>query len=333
MKKILLLVSTIAATGLLAQPTLTFPFSNDLLESEPTFNVGDAVEPGPDGENQVWDFSSGSFPEVQMTTFDLPENTPFALAYPNSDLVGIADATGGNTYIFYNFESDGVYTAGLEVIGFVSQVYSNPRRDLSTPMTFGDSYTDLAEFTTESFGFETEGVSEYELEVDGYGTLITPDATYQNVLRIHTVETTELTFDVGIGEPIVSETILDSYGWVIDGYPVPIFLTFQQSTDGISDGGNARYLSGVPLLTSDYNSLKGVSIYPVPAVDFVNLNMGDNQTVTATIRIFDIRGAVIKEFTQRMAQVTRFDVSDLPSGFYSINIQTEEGIATKHFMK
>ncbi len=333
MKNLLLLIGTIAATGLLAQPTLTFPFSNDLLQSEPTFNVGDAVDPGPNGENQTWDFSTGSFPDVQMTTFDLPANTPFALAYPNSDLVGIAEATGGNTYIFYNFESDGVYTAGLEVISFVSQVYSNPRRDLSSPMTYDDSYTDIAEFTTESFGFETEGVSEYVLEVDGYGTLITPDATYQNVLRIHTVETTELTFDVGLGEPFVTETVLDSYGWVIDGYPVPIFLTFQQTTDGIPDGGNARYLSGVPLLTSDYNTLKGVSLYPVPATDFVNIDMGDNQIGTSTIRIYDIRGVVIKEFTQGMAQVTRFDVSDLQSGFYSINIQTEEGMATNHFMK
>ncbi|MFT6997252.1 MAG: hypothetical protein ACJAQ4_001003 [Cryomorphaceae bacterium] len=79
--------------------------------------------------------------------------------------------------------------------------------------------------------------------------------------------------------------------------------------------------------------MKGVSLYPVPAVDFVNLDLGDNQTSSATIRIFDIRGVVVKEFTQGVAKVTRFDVSDLSSGFYSISIQTKEGMATKHFTK
>jgi hypothetical protein len=333
MKTMLLLVGIIAANGLLAQPTLTFQFSDDLLQSAPIFNAGDAVDPGSSGENQVWDFSNGSFPLVQMTTFDVPANTPFALAYPNSDLVLIAEDAGGTNYIFYNFESDGVYTVGLETIGFVSQVYSNPRRDLSSPMQYEDSYTDMAEYTTESFGFETVGVSEYELEVDGYGTLITPYATYQNALRIHMVETTELTIDPGKIEPFVIEVILDSHGWVIDGYPIPIFLTFEQSVDGVPEGGNARYLSGISLDTEDFNTLIGVSLYPVPAVDFVNLDIGDNQTGAATVRIFDVRGKLIKEFTRGMAKVTRFDISDLRSGFYSINIQTEEGMATKHFTK
>jgi hypothetical protein len=329
----LLLIGTIAATGLLAQPTLTFPFSDDLLESAPTFNSGSSVEPGPAGANQVWDFSSGSFPQVQNTTVDIPSNTPFAATYPNSDYVAIIEQAGSTSYIFYDFESDGVYTAGLEIPGTVSQVYSNTRRDLASPLQYEDTYSDLAEFTSESFGFVSEGTSDYSVEVDGYGTLITPVATYENVLRMHTVENTELVFDFGVGEPIITVIVLDSYAWVIDGYPIPIFLTFEQSTNGIPQDGSAYYVSGIPLLTSNYNTLKGVSLYPVPAVDFVNLDLGENQPGTATVRIFDIRGVVLREFAQGIAKTTRFDVSDLPSGFYSINIQTEVGMVTKHFTK
>lgn len=331
----LLLVGTIAATGLLAQPTLSFPFSQDLFEMGPTFNLGDYVEPGPAGANQVWDFSSTSFPQVQSTSFEVPENTPFAATYPTADLVGITEDFGTNSYVFYNFESDGVYTAGIEIGGAleISQPYSDERRDLATPLSYQDSYTDMAVFESVSLGFTTEGESEYVLEVDGYGTLITPDATYQNVLRIHIIESTTLTFDPGIGEPFITETVLDSYGWVIDGYPVPILLTSQQTTDGQPDGGQSRYVSGEALNTDEFNTLSGVSLYPVPAVDFINLDLGENPSGAATIRIYDIRGAVVKEFTQGMAQITRFDVSDLPSGFYSINIQTEEGMATKHFTK
>jgi len=153
------------------------------------------------------------------------------------------------------------------------------------------------------------------------------------VKALWSVESTESTIDVGIGEPVVSTSQIEAFIWVIDGYPIPVFQTFEQTMSGVVTDNGSRYVSGTPLLTTDYNSLKAVSLYPVPAVDFVNLDMGENQTGTATVRIFDVRGVVIKEFNQGLAQVTRFDVSDLPSGFYSINIQTEEGMATKHFTK
>ncbi len=335
MKKTLLFIALFSATGMIAQPTLTFPFSQDFLNETPTFHIGNSVEPGPAGSNQTWDFSSANFPATQSGSFDDPANTSFASSYPNADLVGITEEDGATTYIFYNFESDGVYTAGLEIDGFItlSQPYSDPRRDLSSPMSYQDSYTDNAVFESTALGFTTEGESEYVVEVDGYGTVITPGGTFQNVLRIHGVENTTLTFDIGIGEPIITETVIDSYGWVIDGNPIPVFLTFEQTTDGEPDGGNARYLSGFSLFTEEYNNLSGVSLYPVPAENFVNLDMGSNKTGLAVVRIFDIRGTIVKEFTQGIDQLTRFDVSDLPSGFYSLNVQTEEGMATKHFTK
>jgi len=335
MKRILFLACTLAATSPMAQPTLTFPFSEELLDQAPTFNFGGEIEEGASGANQIWDFSDVVFPQVLNVLFDIPANTEFASSYPDADLVAITEEVFGTNHVFYNFESDGVYTAGQEVTGTfgISQPFSNTRRDIASPLSYEDSFTDDAEFASTTLGLTTDGVSDFSFEVDGYGTLITPDATYNNVLRIHTLETTTLTYDPGIGEPIITETVVESYRWVIDGYPFPIVLSFIETDDGEPGDPISRYISGVPLLTSDYNSLKGVYLYPVPAVDFVNLDMGDNQTGKATIRIFDIRGAVIKEFAQGMAQVTRFDVSDLPSGFYSINIQTEEGMATKHFAK
>lgn len=333
MKKMLLLAGAFVATGLMAQPTLTFSVTDELIQSTPTFNIGDAVNEGPSGANQIWDFSGAAFPQTQINSFDVPTNTPFASSYPNSDFVGIAAESFGTSYVFYNVEADGVYLEGFEIEGLLSQTYSNSRKDLSSPMQYLDSYTDQAVFETVSSGLTSEGTTDFSLVVDGYGTLFTPSGSYPNVLRVHTVENTDLVFDIGIGPPIVTSTTLDSYAWMIDGYPLPILLTFTQTSDGQPDSGGARYISGVPLLTTEFNNLKGVNLYPVPAVDFVNLDLGDNQAGAATVKIFDIRGVVIKEFTQTLAQITRFDVADLPSGFYSINIQTDEGMVTKHFTK
>lgn len=317
----------------MAQPTLTFPYDPGLLENTPTFHICPSVDEGPAGENQFWDYSMVMADQSQSGSFAIPSETPFGNNYPDADLVGVIPDPQGETFIYYDFASDGIYTLGLEISGVGSQPYSDPRKDLITPLTYLDTYSDIAIFTNNSGPILVENESDFSVDVDAYGTIVTPGGTYENVLRLHSVEFTVSTIDVGIGEPIENESQIEAYIWVIDGYPIPVFQTFEQSIMGIVVNEGSRYVTGTPLSTKEYNTLSGVNLYPVPAVDFVNLDMGDNQIGEATIRIFDIRGAVIKEFTQGMAQVTRFDVSDLPSGFYSINIQTEEGMATKHFTK
>jgi hypothetical protein len=333
MKKMLLIFGTIAATGLSAQPTLTFPYDPGLLENTPTFHICPSVDEGPAGENQFWDFSMVVSELSQSGSFAEPADTPFGNNYPEADLVGVVPDSQGTTYIYYDFASDGVYTLGLEISGVGSQPYSDPRQDLITPITYLDTYSDIAIFTNNSGPVLVSNVSNFSVDVDGYGTIVTPGGTYENALRLHSIEVTESTIDVGIGEPIVNTSEIEAYIWIIDGYPIPVFQTFEQTLGGIVVNEGSRYVTGTPLSTKEYNTLSGVKLYPVPAVDFVNLDMGDNQTDAATVRIFDIRGAVVKEFAQGMAQVTRFDISDLPSGFYSLNIQTEEGMATKHFTK
>jgi hypothetical protein len=334
MKATFLSFFVFSATTILAQPVLTFPYDAGLLNNTPTFHLSSsAVDEGPSGENQFWDFSDFDVDQSIETSFGLPSETPFAADYPEADLVGIIPDPSGTTYFFYGFEADGVYTLGLEIPGTLSQPYTDTRKDLQTPLTYLDEYSDIATFTSSSAELVTEGESDFSVTVDAYGTVVTPSGTYENVLRLRSEETTETTIDFGIGEPIVNTSEIITYSWMIDGYPIPVFLTTEQTFMGQPASEASRYLSGAPLLTTEFNNLNGVSLYPVPAVDFVNLDMGDNHTGQTIVRIFDVRGAVIKEFNQNLAQVTRFNVSDLPSGFYSLNVQTEEGMATKHFTK
>ncbi len=333
MKKTLLFIGLLATTGLMAQPVLNFQYDPTLLNNTPTFHIGEGVEEGAGGENQYWDFSTVVPVQSQETSFAEPSNTPFGSNYPEADLAGVIPDPQGTTYVYYQFASDGVYTLGLEISGVGSQPYSDPRQDLITPITYLDTYSDIAVFTNNSGPIITTNESDFTVDVDGYGTVATPAGTYENALRLHSVEITESTIDLGIGEPITTVSQIESYLWIIDGYPIPVFTTFEQSVQGIVVNEGSRYVSGAPLSIAEYNTLEGINLYPVPAVDFINLDLGDNPTGAATVRIFDVRGAVIKEFRQGMAQVTRFDVSDLPAGFYSLQVQTEEGVATKHFTK
>lgn len=334
MKKLLLFSSLIISGAIFAQPTHTFPLDTDLYGDDITFNIANTVDEGPSGANQTWDFSGLSSSVALPGTLEDPANTPFAGQYPNADMIGVFPDVFGTQYYIYDHQSDGVYTLGLELEGLVSQPYSNPRRDLASPLSYLDAYSDSAYFQSESLGFVTEGASNFVAEVDGYGTLITPEGTFENVLRLHTVETTELVFDVGIGPPVITESIIDSYAWVIDGFPIPVMLTFDQITDGQPQEGNSRYLSGLIVFTKEANTLEGVSLYPVPAVDFVTLDLGNNDIGQAEVRLFDVKGSLIKSFQQNPGQQQiRIDVNELPSGFYSVQIVAEEGVATKYFTK
>jgi hypothetical protein len=339
MKNALITLAILSVVESIAQSTLTFPFSEELFNETFTLHRGDAVNPGPAGENQVWDFSASEFFITQSGYFADPQSTSFASIHPNADLVSVTFDEGVSNYDFYKFEQDGVYVVGFEIQTSSiarSTVYSDFRKDLSSPMQYQESYTDSAFYQTESTGlspFTSEGSTEYVVNVDGYGTLITPSDSYENVLRLHTMETTLLTVFPESGETDFLEIIVENYFWIIDGYPIPVFSTTERTVNGQSTSSFARYISGITLTSENFENLPGVSLYPVPAVDFVNLDMGNNQTGQSIVRIFDVGGALIKEFDLNLATETRFDVSDLPSGFYSLNIQTEEGMATKHFTK
>jgi hypothetical protein len=272
--------------------------------------------------------------QTQEGSLEDPANTPYAAQYPDADIAGLFSDAFGDQYVMYDYRSDGVYTLGLELDGFLSQPYSDARRDLATPLSYQQSYSDSAYFESTSFGLTSTGASNFVVEVDGYGTLITPFGTYENVLRMHSVETSEIIFDIGIGEPVITETIIDTYAWLIDEYPIPILLTFDQTTDGQPDGGSSRVLSEMSTFTTEANTLEGVSLYPVPAVDFVTLDLGENEMGQAEVRLFDVKGSLLKSFQQNPgARQIRIDVNDLPAGLYSVQIVAEEGVATKRFTK
>jgi len=333
MKQLLPFTFLIASTAVLAQPTHNFPLDTDLYGQGINFIQTGMVEEGPAGANQIWNFGDYTGQTLAGSLED-PSTTPYAEMYPEADMVGIFPDALGTQYYFYDHQSDGVYTRGFEIDGLVSQVYYEPRQDLASPLSIETTWSDSSYFASNSFGFVTEGASNFVAEVDGYGTLITPDGTYENVLRIHTVETIELILDVGIGPPQISESVIESYGWVIDGFPIPILLTFDQTTDGEPSDGGSRMVSGLTTFTTEANTLEGVSLYPVPAIDFVTLDLGNNEIGNAEVRLFDVKGSLLKSFRQNPGRSQiRINVSDLPAGFYSVQIRAEEGVATKHFTK
>lgn len=76
-------------------------------------------------------------------------------------------------------------------------------------------------------------------------------------------------------------------------------------------------------------------VFPNPATDAVNLQLNlSKQAQTATVRLFDLSGKLIRQFNYDNVQKETFqyNVNNLSSGTYFLQVITAEGAGTKKFM-
>ena len=74
------------------------------------------------------------------------------------------------------------------------------------------------------------------------------------------------------------------------------------------------------------------SIYPNPANNVLNLSVKNGLTVNE-VTMVDINGRTVKTLTNALDSEIEINVSDLTSGVYMLNVNTDEGVATSKFVK
>jgi hypothetical protein len=74
-----------------------------------------------------------------------------------------------------------------------------------------------------------------------------------------------------------------------------------------------------------------ISVYPNPATSVVNLSSKDGLTFE-NVTIVDVNGRTVKTVTVNQTQ-SQINVSELNSGIYFLNIETNEGSTVKKFIK
>lgn len=321
--------------SVIAQPVLTTSNFNFIGISF-TQHSGSYYDPGLAGENQIWDFSSISATNSAAMEGVSPADTPFAQDYPDASFAGVTTSNSTTSYSYYSHDESGLYLLGVEIPGSLSQVYSDSRKDLTNGLTYLDTYTDSEAYTTDVFnGYPGTSEGQYEVEADGYGTLILPDMTYENVLRLHIIETAESSFDFGTGTPIVFTSELESYAWFIEGLPIPLLLVTELSQDGVLQSSFSSFVSGISTSVFEANTLQSIKVYPNPAVNSVTVDLGSNSTEGLSIEVFDVKGALLIKHDEGLSNssVNQIDISKLESGIYFLHIRSAAGYAIKKLVK
>lgn len=327
----------LAATGLCAQPTIPQITLNvgDQLVIDATFPITDA---GPGGANVTWNYATPGFsgtewPYTAMTA----ASTPYAADFPGATMAIYAETDiGFDLYAFLSLA--GGFTEHGEMLIESGDEYpginTDPLTFFTTPLTAtsigSDTYASVDDFIGGSISTLT---GTHNWTVDGYGTLILPNATYTDVLRIHAVQEETLSLDVG-GTTIEFESSREEWWWVKSGIPFPL-LVFSLETDdfGTEIGATAAMVSFSSATSVAERSELPLRVYPNPVNDVVTMELEASGTVH--YRVLDALGREVLSGSTTGGGLLRHavDIAALSSGIHLLEVRSQQGVATARLIK
>lgn len=242
------------------------------------------------GENFTWDFSAIAgvsqrevdFGNVDfLTNFiffgnnaDLTYNVPFEIGGLNlldfvpalNEIKGVYDINGGLNQIGVQVDTD-VLPIPLSVSN------ADPELFVNFPIVYNDTYTDTSSIT---IGIPNQLSivinSSKSFEVDGWGTVTTPYATYNNAIRVKT--DIDYNFEITLSgqDPIQVPVTLRNYSWYDSSEHTQVLSVNQTPIEGTSQWANTavEYLDQ----QRDFQSIALFFYAPVPGEV--------NETVTFT---------------------------------------------------
>jgi hypothetical protein len=250
----------------------------------PTFN------PGPSGENQIWDFSSITL-NSSLYTVTSPNisETPFASSFLNSNYCYKSVFPSIERFQFYlksdlKFE----YTGDAETSYIVN--YIDNKIEFEFPFTYNLVINDTYQKCPNC------NVLQIQITYDAYGTLITPFGTFNNVIRKKT-----------------QEGINPSYSWFTVNPYTPIMA------GSIGNIENVKFFISTNLSNSQ-NNFNSFSIYPNPTnenISIKNVNSIDKEVV---VTIYDVLGNAIIKNKELNSAIENIELSDFSSGLYFVKI-------------
>lgn len=254
MKKILLFIVLICSTNLFSQITLTNannPVPGNTSKTVTCDTTG--ITEGNSGANQTWNFSGIIRRDSSVSTWVASNTTPYAAQFPASDIASTSD---NSDYSYYTSSSSSLLYNGYGS-SFQVNSYSNPETILQYPFTYSSNFSDTYS------SVYNNGIANSYLDGtitstgDAWGTLVLPNGTFNNALRVKNVTVQRDSTNIG-GFNNVLEFTSTAYSWFVPNKKFPVF--------------DIRYNSGVVNGTQTF-SLKLVTYNPDnPTIGITQLN-------------------------------------------------------------
>lgn len=138
----------------------------------------EGINAGGSGENQTWDFSNLiSLAETSTEWMLDPSSTTNGYLFPTSNLV-VKVSNGQFTYVNKTIDEN-------NIVGFIDTTSSYPATQYTNPMIIAKRPLYYGVVVTDTFMLSgSPSIGIVTLEPDAYGTLILPNGTHNNTLRV-----------------------------------------------------------------------------------------------------------------------------------------------------
>lgn len=307
MKKLIPLVIFLSILRLhsFAQITLTGTIANPQPGDTAVYYKG-IVDPGPSGVAVTWDFGSLDTDARHVVTY---------YACQNGYSICADSSIGVFLWHYYlNYNGDSLADMGWDCNCYETFHYLDPKQLLHYPLEYGGPhYTDSFQFMQYSQGgYYHNGIGAVDISSDAYGTLILPDSTYANTLRVKRSEVCKHTYGYNNGPPIIHTDVDEYYEWYSDsGRTFLLQLKKHISTTSVLDA----------------EDVMSFAISPNPADDILTIDAGKHANDVREVILQDVIGRIVIRYAfDKATKKCRLDVSTVPEGNYLLYIQTGKGI-------
>ena len=280
-------------TGAFSQTTLTYQKNAlHLGDSVPSYEF-EYTTPGNSGPNQIWDFSKIVFTSKKQTA-----NVGTTPTYNLEDVGNFNTLLTEAGYEYYfDLNETTLMLKGYTSADFLT-LYTDPILKMKYPFAYGDNYKDaFAGHAIYKVNTHITFDGEYTVSADGYGTLIAPDKTYRNVLRL---TITKNSLQSNPCSTIKSDQTF--YYWYAEGYRYPVLTLNYKSAEKNADAAviekSGFYNLQQPInnnnivasINDEQDNDFAINSYPNPFYDKVGFSYFLREPMNVTIEFFDMSG-------------------------------------------
>jgi len=345
MKKIYLVMSVLLASTTISEAQITInqsdlPVVGFAFVTAQDDNYVASIPAG--GANQTWNYSGLLNLNQDTVAFFAAAGTPYAAQFPTANLATYSPSDG--SYSYFSSNSTGFYQNGISDSGVTGGFISfNPANlFIPVPFTYNSTRTSNSRAVIEMIdsssgtplGIRISHNVTSNFVCDGWGTLILPNGTHNNTLRVQIaehandslfVDLTGLGFYTLFGADTAT---LFSYRWVTNG-PAAYLLGIEADSVGTTSVSSEYLLNHILLGTNQVSAAdNGVFVYPNPAAGEVNFKWNSSLNPTGLVLSDALGRRVMNVEMQGMSKLA-LPVSGLPNGIYYYQLKLDNGTMEK----
>jgi len=280
-------------SGSIAQTHLTYK-NNALRDGDVVKSYEFAyTDPGSAGTDKIWDFSKIAFTSKEQT-----ENVGVTPGVPLPDVAKYTSVMAVDGHEYYHNITENTF----ELVGYTTKdialVYTDPIVKMKYPFFYGDQFSD--NFSGEALyaGSHITFEGQYNVSADATGTLILPDRTSKNALRVKVVKKS-----LEYNPCSTIEVHLVNYYWYVEACRYPVislnYKTYQSSSQDVEITEKSAYFNpqesnnpneGVAGNNELSNNDFAINTFPNPFDDKTSCTYFLRNPMDVKVELFDITG-------------------------------------------